>query len=124
MQRLSMEKVVGNAFIVSLNQGDDSKFLSYNQIEDYGYKVCEILQSQGKRIYFYMNRFDIHDMLFEYPYYFEEGSKDNELGVKLRDFITESELENAFCNDIALDVAVAFECDEAVNILHNRGMSI
>ncbi|MFV0527893.1 MAG: hypothetical protein ACK5MN_04085 [Lachnospiraceae bacterium] len=58
---IGIEDLAANAMIASLNYGD-KRFLTYNEIEDYGSSVIQLLNAQGEKAVLILSRECTNDL--------------------------------------------------------------
>lgn len=104
---IGIEDLAANALIEVLEK-EDRRFLTYNEIENYGSKVAQILRENGEKAVLILSR-DNTDALFRnYSEFFEEAEKDGKRGIALRQGKERTDLIYQFRGYLALDVLLAF----------------
>ena len=101
---IGMDDVIANAFIESMKQ-NGNRFLTYEQINDYGDKVADLIREDSD---VFVNKSNTDSVLMDYSDFFAEQTIDGELGVELKREKSVSNLINQFRGYLPLDVLRAF----------------
>ena len=113
---IGIEDLAANALIEAMKKVD-KRFLTYNEIENYGAEVVQILQENGEKAVLILSR-DNTDALFRnYSDFFEEREIDGQKGVALRQEKNIEDLIVHFRGYLALDVLMAFMTLRSVHAL-------
>lgn len=113
---IGIEDLAANALIEVLQKGD-RRFLTYNEIENYGAQVVKILKENGEKAVLILSR-DNTDALFRnYSEFFEEGEQDGKMGILLKADKKVEDLIQQFRGYLALDVLLAFMNQRSVQTL-------
>jgi hypothetical protein len=104
---IKLEDLAANAFIQSLKI-NNTRFLTFMEIESYGKKVIKHLQEHGKDAILILSRNDTNMMFQEYNDFFEEHEENGRKGIQLKTNITLDDLIQQFHGYLPLDVLYAF----------------
>jgi len=120
MYFIELEDLVANS-LIELNRIDKTKdFISYKNAEEYGNVIINVLKSQKKRAKLVLSRERTYNFLCEYSDFFEEYINVNgEIGVKIKNGKTSSDLIRQFRGTLGLDVLRAMTSKEAINYLRS-----
>mgnify|MGYP000319190913 FL=1 len=101
---IGMDDVIANAFIESMKQ-NGNRFLTYEQIYDYGDKAVGLVRKDAN-VLFDKSNTDV--VLTDYVDFFNEQTIDGALGIELKQEKSRSDLINQFRGYLPLDVLRAF----------------
>ncbi len=102
---IGIEDLAANALMGILTQGN-KRFVTYEELEDYGAEVVSILSQKGEKAVLILSRENTNAMFRNYSEFFEEAAE--ETGIALKEGISVDDLEEAFIGYLALDVLMAF----------------
>ena len=102
---IGIEDLAANALMGILTQGN-KRFVTYEELEDYGAEVVSILSQKGEKAVLILSRENTNAMFRNYSEFFEEV--EGEMGIVLREGVLVEDLEEAFTGYLALDVLMAF----------------
>lgn len=112
---IGIEDLAANALIFSLEKG--KSFLTYDEIENYGTKVVQILNEKGEKAVLILSRESTKALFRNYSEYFEEQEINNTMGIALKEDKQVKDLIVQFRGYLALDVLMAFVNEESVQVL-------
>ena len=101
---LFLEDLTAFAFIKKFDDGDASRFLSFNVIEKFGKKIVKTLEEKGYEAKTVLSRKDTEDFFIEYSDYFMPKTEDGVDGVFLKYGKTRNDLIERFSGCLAVDV--------------------
>ncbi len=104
---IGIEDLAANALIEVLKKGD-KRFLTYNEIENYGAQVVQILKDGGEKVVLILSRDNTDAFFRNYAEFFEEREMDGKWGIALKDGKEAVDLVEQFRGYLALDVLLAF----------------
>lgn len=104
---IGIEDLAANALIEILSN-NERRFVSYEELENYGAEVVSILSQKGERAVLILSRESTNALFRNYSEYFEEKMTESGLGIALKEDISVDELEDAFRGYLSLDVLMAF----------------
>lgn len=113
---IGIEDLVANALIES-KQSNRKRFLTYQEIEEYGAQVIRILNENGEKAVLSLSRETTNAMFRNYSEFFEEREFEGAKGIELKDGKEKEDLINQFRGYLPLDVLMAFVNQKAVRIL-------
>lgn len=93
------------------------RFLTYNEIEEYGARVIQILTGKGEKAVLILSRENTNEMYRNYSDFFEEKEEGNGLGIYLKESKSVDDLIARFRGYLALDVLLAFVDNRSVAAL-------
>ena len=114
---IGIEDLAANALIELISQNQDTRFVSYTELENYGAEVVKFLNSRGEKAFLILSRDSTNDMFRNYSDIFEESFCDGSLGIKLKEHVTIEELINKFRGYLSWDVLLAFINEQTVAML-------
>ncbi|MEE3428148.1 MAG: hypothetical protein VZQ55_04175 [Ruminococcus sp.] len=114
---IGIEDLAANALIELISQNQDTRFVSYTELENYGAEVVKFLNSRGEKAILILSRDSTNDMFRNYSDIFEESFCDGSLGIKLKEHVTIEELINKFRGYLSWDVLLAFINEQTVAML-------
>lgn len=113
---IGIEDLAANALIAVLAK-EGRRFLTYNEIEEYGARVIQILTGKGEKAVLILSRENTNEMYRNYSDFFEEKEEGNGLGIYLKDGKSADDLIARFRGYLALDVLLAFVDNRSVAAL-------
>lgn len=113
---IGIEDLVANALIEVLKKGD-KRFLTYNEIENYGAEVVRILKENGEKAVLILSRDNTEALFRNYSDFFEESEQDGKLGISLKSEKRTEDLIQQFRGYLALDVLLAFMNERSIQAL-------
>lgn len=115
---LGMEDLTANALIEILKQQtpdfQESTFVTYAQLEEYGMEVTRILLEEGDEAVFILSRDNTNALFFNYADFFEEKDSPNGLGVALKDGVSLPNLISTFRGYLPWSVLRAFSDERSI----------
>lgn len=116
---IKIADVAANALIEGMKGGGDS-FVSFQQIEDYGNRVLQILSENGEEGVLVFSRAETDAFFHDYADFFQPDEKNDCKGISLRSGKTVISLIRRFRGYLALDVLHAFMDGRAVEVLNDH----
>lgn len=113
---IGIEDLAANALIESLKKSQRS-FLTYEEIENYGSKVIELLTEKGEKAVLILSRECTNAMFRNYSEYFEEQTNCGVKGIALKSGVEVEDLIEKFRGYLAIDVLMAFVNERSVSAL-------
>ncbi|MCR3758902.1 hypothetical protein KYB31_07850 [Clostridium felsineum] len=113
---IGIEDLAANALIETLRKSE-RRFLTYNEIENYGSKVIGILNDKGEKAVLILSRESTNELFRNYSEYFEEKNENGIKGIALRKDKEINDLIEQFRGYLSLDVLRAFINEESVRVL-------
>ena len=113
---IGIEDLAANALIESMSRLTKN-FLTYKEIESYGTKVVDFLNEKNEKAVLILSRESTNALFRNYSEFFEEKTKDGEVGIELREDVSLEQLIMKFRGYLALDVLMAFINDSTVSAL-------
>ena len=113
---IGIEDLAANALIAVLAK-EGRRFLTYNEIEEYGARVIQILTGKGEKAVLILSRENTNEMYRNYSDFFEEKKEGNGLGIYLKDGKSVDDLIARFRGYLALDVLLAFVDNRSIAAL-------
>lgn len=104
---IGIEDLVSNGLMEKISR-TGQRFISYEEINDYGTKIVKYLRDNGKEAYLSMNRYKTADFFYFNSDFFEEVAYHGENGVALKENKRLEELRDKYGGILALDVKLAF----------------
>ena len=104
---IGIEDLAANALIEKLRK-DNSRFITYRDIENYGVKVVELLNEKNEKAVLILSRQETNAMLRDYSDYFEEKEDRGLKGIELKDTVSLEQLISKFRGYLPLDILLAF----------------
>lgn len=111
---IGIEDLAANALIEVMSKKNDTRFVSYAELENYGAEVVKFLNLKGEKAILILSRESTNDMFRNYSDIFEEAFDKGTLGIKLKSDITVEDLINKFRGYLAWDVLLAFINEQTV----------
>lgn len=114
---IDIEDAVSNALIELLEKKNISK-VTFKEVENYGYKVVEILTRGEDKVIFRLDRNRTNWFMSEYGDYFvfENNDRGNTV-ISFKEGIDRNCLINKFRGYLSLDALIAFNNMEALKFL-------
>lgn len=113
---IGIEDLAANALIEAMKKGS-KRFLTYNEIENYGAEVVQILKENGEKAILILSRDNTEALFRNYSDFFEESEQDGNLGISLKGEKKTEDLIQQFRGYLALDVLLAFMNERSVQAL-------
>lgn len=104
---IGIEDLAANALIELLKKKDE-RFVSYEDLEEYGAEVVRLLNDKGEKAVLVLSRENTNNMFRDYSNMFEEKYKDSKLGIALKENIEVDDLIDKFRGYLAWEVLLAF----------------
>lgn len=104
---IGIEDLVANALIAILHYKNE-KFVSFQELENYGSSVVTILSQKGEKAILILSRESTDALFRNYSDFFEAATMDGLNGIGLKNDITVDDLEESFRGYLSLDVLKAF----------------
>ncbi len=115
---IGIEDLAANALIEFLKKDNKKRFVTYSEIEKYGYAVVQILKEKGEKAVLILSRDNTEALFRNYSDFFEESRNENGTeGIQLREDKNVSDLIQQFRGYLALDVLLAFVNQNSVKAL-------
>lgn len=105
---IGIADLAANALICVLSKDEEKRFLTYEEIENYGNKVVEILHNQNEIAALVLSRARTNQMLHDYSDFFEEQIVEGKRGIKLAEDKKVDDLIEKFHGYLAFDLLKAF----------------
>lgn len=106
---IGIEDLAANALIEVISTNESNRFVSYEELENYGAEVVKFLTSKGEKAVLILSRESTNAMFRNYSNIFEEiNSKKDGLGIQLKSGVTIEDLVLKFRGYLAWDVLLAF----------------
>lgn len=113
---IGIEDLAANALIETLEKSG-KRFLTYDEIENYGSKVIQFLNKNGEKAVLILSRESTNDLFRSYSEFFEERQEKNIKGIALKENKKVEDLIEQFRGYLALDVLKAFIDEKSVQAL-------
>ena len=114
---IEIEDLVANA-LIELVEKNDRREVLFRELDEYGARVIDILNSDGKtNAILVVSRESQMALLEDYSNMFEPFEKDGALGIRLKDGVTSIDLWKRFCASLSLKVIRAFQTQQAKQAL-------
>ena len=114
---IEIDELAVNALVAAQKYGRN--FVSYKLMEDYGFRVVEILHNKGVTAILLLSRDRANEMLQRKADLFEEQTVDGERGISLRNGKTIHNLIDRYMEHQSLRFLMAF-CDvRAMSVFEN-----
>ena len=114
---IGIEDLAANALIEVMSINDNTRFVSYTELENYGAEVVKFLNSKGEKAILILSRESTNDMFRNYSDIFEETLNNGTWGIELKSNITIEDLIDKFRGYLAWDVLLAFVNEQTVATL-------
>lgn len=113
---IGIEDLVANALIEVLEKGS-RRFLTYDEIENYGAQVVRILNEKGEKAVLILSRDNTNALFRNYSEFFEEAEQSGKAGILLKEEKEVEDLIEQFRGYLAFDVLLAFMNKQSVKTL-------
>lgn len=113
---IGIEDLAANALIAVLAKGN-RRFISYDDIRNYGNKVIEILNEKEPKAVLIMSGNNTDALFRNYSDFFEEREYEGKNGIFLREEKEVFDLIREFRGYLSIDVLLAFVNKSAVAVL-------
>lgn len=113
---IGIEDLAANALIEVLKK-ENKRFLTYNEIENYGAEVVRILKENGEKAVLILSRDNTEALFRNYSDFFEESEQDGKRGISLKSEKKTQDLIQQFRGYLALDVLLAFMNERSIQAL-------
>lgn len=113
---IRIEDLTANAMIETMKRSE-KRFLTYEEIEEYGAKVIQYLNEKGEKAVLILSRENTNIFLRNYSEYFIEEEIDGSKGIRVRDEKGIDDLIEQFRGYLALDILLAFIDQNTIQIL-------
>lgn len=113
---IGIEDLAANGLIESLKKGN-RRFLSYEEIEEYGSKVVQILYENGEKAILILSRDKTTAFFRNYSKFFTEKEKNGVKGIALQENVKIEDLIGKFRGYLALNVLLAFVNAQSTSVL-------
>ena len=108
MYNIGIEDLAANALIEVMSKDESKRFVSYEELENYGAEVVNFLNTKGKRAVLNLSKKNT-DLIFQkYSNIFEETVLDNQIGIFLKPEVSTEDLIIKFRGYLAFDLLLAF----------------
>ena len=101
---IGIEDLAANALIEILTKNSEKRFVSYEELENYGAEVVKFLCEKGEKAILILSRDCTEAMFRNYSDFFEEQQSNGKFGILLKEGISIESLEKYFRGYISLDV--------------------
>lgn len=108
MYNIEIEDLAANALIEMMSKDESKRFVSYEELEDYGSEVLNFLNSTEKKAVLNLSRENTNLMFRKCSDVFEEAVSNNQVGIALKPEISTEDLIIRFRGCLAFDVLLAF----------------
>lgn len=113
---IGIEDLAANALIESMRKANKRR-LSYKDIENYGSRVIELLNSREEKAVLILSRNRTNALFKDYSDLFEEVDIEKQKGIMLKEGVEINDLIERFRGYLALDVLMAFVNEHSVQAL-------
>ena len=114
---IEIDELAVNALVAAQKYGRN--FVSYKLMEDYGFRVVEILHNKGVTAILLLSRDRANEMLQRKADLFEEQTVDGERGISLRNGKTIHNLIDRHMEHQSLRFLMAFRDVRAMSVFEN-----
>lgn len=114
MYNIGIEDLAANALIEMMSEDEPKRFVSYENLEDYGSEVLNLLNTTEKKAVLNLSRENTNLMFRKYSDVFEEAVSNNQVGIALKPKVSTEDLIIRFRGYLAFDVLLAFENKQTV----------
>ncbi len=114
---IGIEDLAANALIEVMSKDKSKRFVSYEELENYGSEVVNFLNAQGEKAILILSRESTNAMFRNYSDIFEETTLNNQLGIVLKPKVSIEDLIIKFRGYLAWDVLLAFVSKQTVSKL-------
>ena len=115
--RIGVEDLAANALIELLERPENTRFVSYQDMKEYGLVVSRILEREGEEVVLIMTRAYTEEMLGYYSDFFEETTNNGKFGICLKEGKDADDLRRKFQGYLSFNVLIFFISIESVNVL-------
>lgn len=105
---IGIEDLAANALIELMTNDETKRFVSYEELENYGNEVVNFLNERGERATLILSRDNTNAMFRKYSNIFEEKESNGHLGIQLKSSITIEDLIRKFRGYLTCGVFLAF----------------
>ncbi len=105
---IGIEDLAANALIEILRRDETKRFVTYEELENYGTAVVKLLSERGEEAVLILSRDNTNIALRNYSGYFYEKTCMGKEGIALRENISVEDLIKKFRGWISFDVLRAF----------------
>lgn len=113
---IGIEDLAANAMIEVLKKSK-RRFLTYEEIENYGARVLQILNENDEKAVLILSRDCTNEFYRNYSDFFEETEINKHRGISLKENKEVEDLIKVFRGYLALDVLLAFVNEKSVEVL-------
>lgn len=113
---IGIEDLAANA-LIEVFSANECRFLTYSEIEAYGNKVLEILNTEEEKAVLILSRNNTSAMYSDYSDFFEEKVINGERGIYLREGKNARDLITNFRGYLPLSVLLAFVDQRSLRVL-------
>lgn len=113
---IGIEDLAANA-LIEIMKKCDRKSISYNELEQYGARVVQLLSEKGEKAVLVLSRDNTHALFRDYSEFFEEIELEAGLGIQLKENKTKEDLIIQFRGYLALDVLLALVDQTSISAL-------
>lgn len=111
---IGIEDLAANALIELMAKDKTKRFVSYEELENYGTEVVNFLNAKGEKAILILSRDSTNAMFRNYSDIFEESVLNDHFGIQLKAAITIEDLIRKFRGYLAWDVLLAFVSKQTV----------
>lgn len=108
MYNIGIEDLAANALIEMMSKDKSKRFVSYENLEDYGSEVLNFLNMTEKKAVLNLSRENTNLMFRKYSDVFKETVLNNQVGIALKPKVSTEDLIIKFRGYLAFDVLLAF----------------
>lgn len=108
MYNIGIEDLAANALIEMMSKDKSKRFVSYENLEDYGSEVLNFLNMTEKKAVLNLSRENTNLMFRKYSDVFKETILNNQVGIALKPKVSTEDLIIKFRGYLAFDVLLAF----------------
>lgn len=113
---IGIEDLAANA-LIEIMKKCDRKSISYNELEQYGARVVQLLSQKGEKAVLVLSRDNTNALFRDYSEFFEEIELEDGLGIQLKEDKTKEDLIIQFRGYLALDVLLALVDQTSISAL-------
>lgn len=111
---IGIEDLAANALIEVMSKDKSKRFVSYEELENYGSEVVKFLNAKGEKAILILSRESTNAMFRNYSDIFEETVLNNQIGIVLKSEVSIEDLIIKFRGYLAWDVLLAFVSEQTV----------
>ncbi len=111
---IGIEDLAANALIEVMSKDKSKRFVSYEELENYGSEVVNFLNAKGEKAILILSRESTNAMFRNYSDIFEETVLNNQIGIVLKSEVSIEDLIIKFRGYLAWDVLLAFVSEQTV----------